>query len=270
MSPASLSRPLVDMVRSSRLFGGLAAAALLVGCGENKDPLDTIGNVTAGPTGGSSPNPSGSPSGGDPTEGSTESSTETGAPTEGTTTSGGGHGDCDQFLLCVGAVSPESLAETETAYGPEGTCWTTPELTEQCLQACSEGLASFGTLYPDEPACGGSGTSTTSVSTTGPLTSTSEPWTSTSDPWTSTSGDPETTGSPYGNCGWDGGNAYYACGFVGEDPGGTSPIDCPPDVMEGAPCDETTAVNGIGCCMPNGDNYFCSAENTVYLDPCGP
>ncbi|MDC0670577.1 hypothetical protein [Nannocystis radixulma] len=272
MSPASLSRPLLGMVWSSRLFGGLAAAALLVGCGENKDPLDTIGGITAsaGPTGGSNTNPSGNPSGGDPTDGGTDGSTESGAPTEGTTTSGGAHGDCDQFLQCVGVVSPDSLAELEPAYGPEGTCWSTPEQTEQCLQACSEGLASFGTLYPDEPACGGSGTSTTSVSTTGPLTSTTDPWTSTTDPWTSTSVDPETTGTPYGNCGWDGANAFYACGFMGEDPGGTNPIDCPPDVMEGAPCDETTAVNGIGCCTLNGDNYYCSAENTVFLASCGP
>ncbi|WAS92608.1 hypothetical protein [Nannocystis punicea] len=270
MSPALLSRPLVGLVSS---------LCLLVGCGEGKDPLDTIGHITAsaGPT--SNGNPSGNPSGGDPsgdpstdsTDGGTESAsaTETGGPTEATTNSGGEHGDCPQYILCVVAINPDSQAEVEMAYGPEGTCWTTPELTQECLSACSSGLANFGALFPDVPECGGSGsTSTTDVSTTGPLTTTD--WPGTSDPGTTFgTTEPETTGGEYGNCGWDAGNAYYGCGGVGPDPDGVNPIDCPPDVAVGDPCSPDTPVNGIGCCMPNGDNYYCGNDNMVYMDACG-
>ncbi|MDC0717431.1 hypothetical protein [Nannocystis bainbridge] len=250
-------------------------SATLVGCGESKDPLDTIGNLTAsaGPSGGPTSNPSGNPSGGDPTgdptEGGTGTSgvTETGGPTEGTTGTTGEYGDCPQYILCVGAINPDSLAEIEMAYGPEGTCWATPEVTEQCLQACADGLASYGAIFPDEPACGGTG-STTSASSTEPEPSTG--WVTTEDPDTTFgTTEPETTGGAYGNCGWDASFEYYGCGGAGEDPGGVNPIDCPPDAAEGDPCSPDTAVNGIGCCMPNGDNYYCSAENVVVVESCG-
>ncbi|MFZ6181648.1 hypothetical protein ACOXH8_23130 [Nannocystis pusilla] len=253
---------------------------LLVGCGDNKDPLDTIGTITAsaGPTSNPSGNPSGGdPSGGDPTgdptEGGTESAsaTETGGPTEGTTSSGGQYGDCPQYILCMVAINPDSASEVEMAYGPEGTCWTTPELTEECLAACSSALANFGALFPDEPACLGSGsTSTTDVSTTGPLTTTE--WPGTSEPSTSFDTEPETTGGDYGNCGWDAANMWYGCGGAGPDPDGVNPIDCSPDVAEGEPCNRDMPVGGIGCCMPNGDNYYCADEGgttTIVKESCG-
>ncbi|PCC72241.1 hypothetical protein SAMN02745121_01441 [Nannocystis exedens] len=266
MSPASLSRPLVNWVPS---------LLLLVACGENKDPLDTIGNITAsaGPTSNpSGNNPSGGDPTGDPTDGGTEgtSATETGGPTEGTTGSGGQYGDCPQYIQCVGALAPDSLPEVEMAYGPEGTCWTTPELTQECLDACSEGLANYGALFPDEPACGGSGsTSTTDISTTGPLTTTE--WSSTTDSPGTTfdTTESETSGGAHGNCGWDPANLYYGCGGAGSDPDGVYPIDCPPNVAVGDPCTVDGEVNGIGCCMPNGDNYYCGNDNMVYMDACG-
>jgi hypothetical protein len=66
------------------------------------------------------------------------------------------------------------------------------------------------------------------------------------------------TGLP-DNCGWNaGGNpAGYYCGFMGEDPSGTTPIGCPPGLEDGAPCGEVT---GAGCCDSNGDNWFCAED----------
>jgi hypothetical protein len=75
-------------------------------------------------------------------------------------------------------------------------------------------------------------------------------------------GDGDTNGDGDGDlppaCGWNAGGmppGYY-CGFMGTDPGGT-PIDCPPGLVEGAPCGEVT---GAGCCDVNGDNWYCGED----------
>jgi hypothetical protein len=66
-------------------------------------------------------------------------------------------------------------------------------------------------------------------------------------------------GDPQTSCGWDG-VQYYICGGSGSDPGGTNPIECPPGLVENAPCGELT---GAGCCDDNGDNWFCGEDDQM-------
>lgn len=115
---------------------------------------------------------------------------------------------------------------------------------------------------------GGTGSATGSsgepVTTTSPTSGTSEPATSSS----GSSGG----GSEYGNCGWNAAMKYYGCdGDPGvSDPDGISPIDCPdPLPAMGDKCDDTTPVNNVGCCLPDGTNYYCDADGMVQLDMCG-
>ncbi|NUP14456.1 MAG: hypothetical protein HOW73_51155 [Polyangiaceae bacterium] len=76
--------------------------------------------------------------------------------------------------------------------------------------------------------------------------------------------DPTGGGGPGPACGWDEANEFYACGFVGEDPQGFYPIDCPPDLVEGDPCGK---VPGAGCCAPDGTNWYCGTSGG---EPGGP
>lgn len=264
------------MALRSRLSLLLVAAlhASLLACGPDKDPLDSVtnvatGNPTGSPSGGS--DPSGDPSGG--TDTSDSATDDTGSVTSGMTsgvTTGetggaGGHPACDQYIECLGAVSPESVPEAEMAFGPNSSCWQlTPDIEQMCIESCQMGLSAYAELYPEEPACGGSGGTTTNS------TDVTDSTTDITTDSTTTTG----SGSNYGNCGWNDTEQYYACdiygGLPGEpDPGGT-PIDCPDRLpAPGDPCDENSPVNGIGCCLPNGDNYYCSADNTIAVDNCG-
>ncbi len=80
-------------------------------------------------------------------------------------------------------------------------------------------------------------------------------------------------GGEYGMCGWSPQN-YYGCAVQdmavpgAEDPMGLDPIDCDPDVAEGAPCSEAGPIGSVGCCAPGGDNFFCN-EGFVFLVECG-
>ena len=70
---------------------------------------------------------------------------------------------------------------------------------------------------------------------------------------------------PYDNCGWDGGNEWYACGFTNENP--QVPIDCMSTLVPGSECPEDLTV--VGCCEPEtGNNYWCQG-GTVAGEQCG-
>lgn len=121
----------------------------------------------------------------------------------------------------------------------------------------------------DGTATGDTETTTTSSTTTAPTTTETEPTSTTS---TATTDDTTagTTGSGFGKCGWDPNNKYYACGFVGEEPGGVSPIECPDTLpAEGDDCGENSPVTGIGCCLPDGSNYYCTDQGKIAIDACG-
>ncbi|MCY1067795.1 hypothetical protein OV090_23845 [Nannocystis sp. RBIL2] len=121
----------------------------------------------------------------------------------------------------------------------------------------------------DGTATGDTDTTTTNSTTTAPTTTETEPTSTTS---TATTDDTtaSTTGSGFGKCGWDPNNKYYACDFVGEEPGGVSPIECPETLpAEGDDCDENSPVTGIGCCLPDGSNYYCTDQGKIAIDACG-
>lgn len=188
------------------LLSMLLSVPLLAACGVDKDPLDSAtAGVSAGPSGGPSGGPGGDPSsdpsgdpsgdpGGPPTEGS--STTEGGTTTaSGTSDTGGtGHGACDQYLACVGAVTPDALPGAEMTFGPDGTCWqSTPEVAEQCLDTCASSLVTLADLFPAEPACGGGGVDPTGTTGDPPGTTTDV------DPSTTSTTNTTTTTDP-GNC----------------------------------------------------------------------
>ncbi len=88
-----------------------------------------------------------------------------------------------------------------------------------------------------------------------------------------TSGETETTGGgKYGNCGWVD-EGYYACGANGgvEDPEMKDMIACPDGVEEGAKCtEEMGPVKAVGCCTPEGVNYYCDSEESmmIFVEDC--
>jgi hypothetical protein len=85
-----------------------------------------------------------------------------------------------------------------------------------------------------------------------------------------TTGDGDGDGDPL-NCGWNAGGmpAGYYCGFMGDDPQGLTPIDCPPGLVDGSACG---VITGAGCCDVNGDNWYCADDgmggSILVLEPC--
>ncbi|MDC0721213.1 hypothetical protein [Nannocystis bainbridge] len=127
------------------------------------------------------------------------------------------------------------------------------------------------------------GTTTTTTSTTTGTTTDSTDATATTAPTTTsatttsttTSATTTTTTSPgnFGQCGWDPNNGYYGCGFQGVDPDGDHPLTCPETLpATGAPCDGDSPISNIGCCLPDGTNYYCSSESggMIVVEACGP
>ncbi|MDC0718695.1 hypothetical protein [Nannocystis bainbridge] len=125
----------------------------------------------------------------------------------------------------------------------------------------------------DTSTTDGSTTSDTeaTISPTTTTTSTTDPETTSTTELSTTEGTTaSTTGSGFGNCGWDANNKYYACGFIDADPDGDHPIECPDTLpTEGDDCDETSPINGVGCCLPDGSNYYCTDQGQIAIDTCG-
>jgi hypothetical protein len=56
---------------------------------------------------------------------------------------------CMMYVSCATAAAPSQAAAILAAYGPSGTCWTTtPEVANDCLLACENGVKG---LHPAEP-----------------------------------------------------------------------------------------------------------------------
>ena len=223
-------------------------------------------------------------------------------------TDGGGssnqdRGSCYVLIECAAQLEPSIWDAYMDTYGPFGTCWNAGVAQWQsCRDQCKAALeslnqvetcgtctllgdcAEFGpTAYCLQGYCAGGSTPDDGGADDETFGTTLETGDGDGDPTTTGDGDgdptttgdgdgdPTTTGDGDGdgdlppNCGWDGGNGYYACGSQGEDPRGINPIECPGGLVEGDPCD---TVRGIGCCDQNGDNWYCTEDQTLFLDDC--
>lgn len=77
------------------------------------------------------------------------------------TGSDSGYGDCPALLGCIAAVLPDQQAQSEAAYGPMSSCWSTSAAARDgCLATCTSSLTALQLTYPDEPACGGTAPNT--------------------------------------------------------------------------------------------------------------
>jgi hypothetical protein len=79
----------------------------------------------------------------------------------------------------------------------------------------------------------------------------------------------ESEAYPWGKCGWDPDNEWYWCGFMGEDPSGTFPIDCGDlPLVDGSPCPRGLTFEG--CCDTFGNTWYCNGEtDKTVRKPCG-
>jgi hypothetical protein len=154
----------------------------------------------------------------------------------------------------------ESATITETS-GTDGTSNNT--VTE--TSGTSNDVLTTGTS--DEPTS----------STTAELPTTGEPETVGTTEGTTENATENTTGNSFGMCGWHARMNFYACAEDGgtpgaEDPLGEEAIACAEGLAVGDKCDEENGpVGGLGCCMPNGDLYYCDVQDTneIVLQVCG-
>ncbi|WAS91522.1 hypothetical protein [Nannocystis punicea] len=131
-------------------------------CGEDKDPLMTVGGSgMSGPSGGPSGDPSGGPSGdpsGPSSAGESTAGESTGAATTGEPTTGGDGADpfktCQDYVNCIAVTTPNGLPDAQAGFGEGSACWSgTPADAELCGKACMTGLEQAHDMFPDEPAC---------------------------------------------------------------------------------------------------------------------
>lgn len=61
--------------------------------------------------------------------------------------------NCEQYLACVGATTPESLPTYEGAYGLDSACWEDDKSSTSCEDSCYLGLNAYQETYPMEEAC---------------------------------------------------------------------------------------------------------------------
>ncbi|HWB79185.1 MAG TPA: hypothetical protein VG755_29695 [Nannocystaceae bacterium] len=102
------------------------------------------------------------------TTGDIETSSEGEGPSEGSGSTSGSASDtsvdstgsqpdlgvCEQFIECAMEVMPETIATIIATYGPEGSCWSLPGVTEEdCWTECSAQLLNTAEGYPEAAAC---------------------------------------------------------------------------------------------------------------------
>ena len=60
---------------------------------------------------------------------------------------------CAQYIECLTATAPDAVGPALSAYGEDGSCWTTQSSADACDEACQEALSNAFDLYPEESAC---------------------------------------------------------------------------------------------------------------------
>lgn len=170
--------------------------------------------------------------------------------------------------LLPGCVLTTGDTDTDSNSGPNT---STDPGTSTDPQTSTDPATTDGTT--DSPTTGGT---TEDVPTSEPpMTSTSSPETTDAETETDTVG--MTTGvGGYGMCGWNDVAKYYDCAEGGgvpglEDPAGIDPIACPDGLVAGEKCTEDGPIDSIGCCMPNGDLFFCDTQESNQIEQvmCG-
>jgi hypothetical protein len=170
------------------------------------------------------------------------------------------------FLVVAGLVANTGCIITTNTSGSDSASDTSKQTTETpdtVGTTDTTGGTTDSTDGTTDSTDGTTDSTDTGVPTTGVPTTT--------DATTADTDSTTTTGGGFGQCGWDGRNNYYACGGEGEDPEGIDPIQCPdPLPNAGDPCDEETSlISGIGCCLPDGTNYYCSQQGIIVIEECG-
>lgn len=92
---------------------------------------------------------------------STSSATETGAETTTETTetmettgSGPNLGVCEDYIECAMEATPETIATVIATYGPEGSCWSLPGVTEEdCWTECAAQMLDQSHAHRSVIAC---------------------------------------------------------------------------------------------------------------------
>ncbi len=120
--------------------------------------------------------------------------------------------NCEDYLDCVAAVSPDEYDDAADRYGADGSCWDDDaDEAEACDEACDDLLNALGDDYPDEEACGGRPDDTGNPDDTGK---------DTGDTDTDTGGDTDTdTGSGSTGCPLDEGDWGISLDFSLDDCG---------------------------------------------------
>ena len=79
----------------------------------------------------------------------------TGGSGGGSTTGGAASPDCDAYLECVLEATPDAYGGAVAVYGPNSDCRnSTPQVAEDCEQACRAARSNLHESYPDVAACG--------------------------------------------------------------------------------------------------------------------
>jgi hypothetical protein len=60
---------------------------------------------------------------------------------------------CADYLDCLAAVDPSTLASVQATYGTDGTCWADEATAGTCVTACGTGLSQMHDDFPEEAAC---------------------------------------------------------------------------------------------------------------------
>lgn len=169
-------------------------------------------------------------------------------------------------ILVTGLIaSTGCIINTNTTDSGSETEGTATDATTDGTSTADDTSTTDGTSTSGTGTDSDTGTSTAAPTATESPTSTSDDTSTTDDTTAGTTG-----GSEFGNCGWDPNNTYYVCGFEGADPGNLNPIECPDTLPNaGDPCDEDSPISGVGCCLPDGKNYYCTDQNVIAIDECG-
>jgi hypothetical protein len=63
--------------------------------------------------------------------------------------------DCDKYLDCLSAATPEAFPAALQVYKADGPCWANAAAATKCERACQEGYSKLAAAYTTVAECGG-------------------------------------------------------------------------------------------------------------------